>query len=704
MATQSNRTLKVATPLGTDVLLIQQFTGTEQISQLFHYDLQLISEDGEVQADKILGRAVTVEYLLPNDAGTRFFNGFVTEFSQVSYQERFHQYRALLRPWFWFLTRTSDCRIFQAKSVPQIFSEVAQAAGFSDFKLNLQGTYPSRDYCVQYRETDFNFLSRLLEFEGIHYYFEHTNGKHTMVLADDASAHAKIAGYATVPYFPPTAPGTQRTRDHLESWSFSKSVQPGSFATTDYDYLAPKTPLSATKVVARAHNRASHEMFDYPADLATPQRSESERIAKIRIEELQSYQSVASGQGNAAGLATGYRFKLDDYPRTDLNHDYLIVGTVVTVHSDAHGTGAAGDVEFSISVEAVDATEPFRPARVTPKPLIQGAQTAIVVGGQGDEIFTDKHGRVKVQFYWDREGNKDDKSGCWIRVSQVWSGDQWGSMHIPRVGHEVIVSFLEGDPDRPIITGRVYNGDLMPPYSLPDNKTQSGIKSRSSKGGSPDNFNEIRFEDKKGEELFTIHAEKDHSLSVENDENHTVGHDETHSVGHDESHSVGNDRTKGINGNESVTVGKDRTESVGGNESISIGKNRSEAVGGNESIDVAKDQTVNVGSNRTLSVAKDESISIAGNRADEVAKNETVSINENRTHSIGKSDNLKVANKLIIDAGDEIVIKTGSASITMKSDGSIKIAGQDITIEASGKINAKASGEIVMKGSKIAQN
>src|SRR5450631_250864 len=699
--TQANRTLKVVTPLGTDVLLIQQITGTEQISQLFHYDLQLISEDGEVQVDKILGRSVTVQYLLPGGAGSRFFNGYVTEFSQVSYQERFHQYRAVLRPWFWFLTRTSDCRIFQSKSVPQIFSDVAQAAGFSDFKLKLQGTYASRDYCVQYRETDFNFLSRLLEFEGIHYYFEHKDGKHTMVLADDASAHAKIEGYETVPYFPPSAPGTQRGRDHLESWSFSKSVQPGSFATTDYDYLAPKTPLAATQVVSRAHNRSSYEMFDYPADLAKPQRTESERIAKIRIEELQSYQSVASGQGNAAGLTTGFRFKLEDYPRADLNHDYLIVGTVVTVHSDAHGSGAAGEVEFSISVEAVDATEQFRPARVTPKPLIQGAQTAIVVGGSGDEIFTDKYGRVKVQFYWDRQGNKDDKSGCWIRVSQIWAGDQWGSMHIPRVGQEVIVSFLEGDPDRPIITGRVYNGDLMPPYSLPDNKTQSGIKSRSSKGGSPDNFNEIRFEDKKGEELFTIHAEKDHELSVENDENHTVGHDETHSVGHNESLSVGNDRQKSVKSNESVSIGKNRTETVGDNESITVGKTRTVSVGDSESLDVSKNQTESVGGSRTLSVGKDETISISGSRADQVEKNEDVTISENRTHSVGKNDSLKVTNKLIIDAGDEIVIKTGSASITMKSDGTIKIAGQDITIEASGKINAKASGDIVLKGSKV---
>jgi type VI secretion system secreted protein VgrG len=704
MATQSNRTLKVATPLGTDVLLIQRLTGTEQISQLFHYDLQLISEDGEVQVDKILGKAVTVQYLLPDNAGTRFFSGFVTEFSQVAYQERYHQYRAVVRPWFWFLTRTSDCRIFQAKSVPQIFNDVAKAAGFSDFKLKLQGTYASRDYCVQYRETDFNFLSRLMELEGIHYYFEHQDGKHIMVLADDPSAHTKIAGYETVPYFPPTAPGAQRTRDHLESWSFSKSVQPGSFATTDYDYLAPKTPLSATEVISRSHDRASFEMFDYPADLAKPQRSESERIAKIRIQELQSTQTVASGHGNAAGLAAGHRFKLEKYPRADLNHDYLIVGTAVTVHSDEHGTGGGGDVEFSISGDAVDATQPFRPARVTPKPLIQGAQTAIVVGGSGDEIFTDKYGRVKVQFYWDRQGNKDDKSGCWIRVSQIWSGDQWGSMHIPRVGQEVIVSFLDGDPDRPIITGRVYNGDLMPPYSLPDNKTQSGIKSRSSKDGSPDNFNEIRFEDKKGEELVTIHAEKNHELSVENDENHTVGHDETHSVGHDESHTVGNDRKKGVGNNENVSIGKNRTESVGDNESITVGKNRSVSVGASESLDVSKDQTESIGGSRTLSVGKDESITVSGSRTDQVGKNEEVTVSENRTHTVGKNDTLTISKKFIIDAGDEIVIKTGSASITMKSDGTISIAGQDISIEGSGKINVKASGDIAMKGSKISQN
>jgi type VI secretion system secreted protein VgrG len=696
--TQLNRSLKITTALGTDEVLLRRFSGSEQISQLFHYELALLSENAQLDVAKILGKPVTVQCDPEGSGKPRFFNGFVTEFAQVGYDERFHQYRAVIRPWFWFLTRTSDCRIFQGKSVLQIFEEVVKADGFTDYKSKLTGTYPTRDYCVQYRETDFNFLSRLMEQEGIHYFFEHQDGKHLMVLADDGGAHSKVPGYESVPYFPPSAPAALRNRDYLDYWSFSASVQSGSFATTDYDYLAPKNSLLDAATILKTHARAKYEMYDYPADLAKFDMGESARISKIRIQELQATQTVASGHGNAAGLATGHRFALNQYPRSDLNKDYLIVGSTLTVNSDPHATSGADSGEpFAISIEAIDATTPFRPARMTPKPLIQSAQTAIVVGPSGsDDIFTDKYGRVKVQFYWDRHGSGDDKSSCWIRVSQVWAGDQWGAMHIPRIGQEVIVNFLEGDPDRPIITGRVYNAGLMPPYELPANKTQSGIKSRSSKEGASANFNEIRFEDKKGQEVLVIHAEKDHSVSVEHDESHTVGNDESHSVGHD--------RKKSVSNNESVSIGKNRTESVGENESVSIGKNRTESVGENESVDVGKDQSVSVGANRSLSVDKDETISISGNRNDQVDKNENVTVNGNRTHTVGKDDSLSVKNKLVMEAGDEVVIKTGSASITMKSDGTITIAGQDVTVDASGKINLKASGDVGIKGSKISQN
>jgi type VI secretion system secreted protein VgrG len=311
-----------------------------------------------------------------------------------------------------------------------------------------------------------------------------------------------------------------------------------------------------------------------------------------------------------------------------------------------------------------------------------------VVGPKGEEIHTDEHGRIRVQFHWDRYGELNEASSCFVRVGQMGAGKSWGGIHIPRIGQEVIVSFLEGDPDRPLVIGSVYNGTNKPPFALPANRTQSGVRSRSSLNGTADNCNELRFEDKKGEELVFLHAEKDQTIEVENDESHSVGHD----------------RKKDVKNDETTTVGKNRTESVGENESISVGKDRSESVTGAESITIGKDRSLSIGASSTVSVGKDETISVANNRTDEVGKDEQVTIGKNRAHSVGEKDTLTVGKQLLIDAGEEIVIKAGSASITMKKDGTITIKGKDITLDGDGKINVKAGGDVILKGSKVTQN
>ena len=694
--TQSTRKVQITTPLGKDALIVSQFSGFEQMSSLFQFDISFLSEKGELNADDILGKEVTVKYDLPKGA-KRYFHGFVTEFSQGATDNRFHRYQVTVRPWLWFLTRSADCRIFQHKSVTEIFEEVVKHYGFTHYKLKVSGALNKMDYCVQYRETDFNFISRLLEQEGISYHFQHADGSHTMVLANDNSAHEKVPQYETVPYYPPDTPDAARARDHLSAWSFTKSVLPGAFATTDYDFTAPKNSLAGNSSISRPHAHSSFEIFDYPADLSKFDSGETSRIAKIRVQEIQSTYMTGHGSGDAAGLATGFKFKLDQYPRKDLNIEYLVTGTKIMITSDAGATGVADPgAECQISVDAIDAKTVFRPARVTPKPVVQGAQTAIVTGKGGEEIHTDEHARVKVQFHWDRQGKNDENSSCWIRVAQVWAGKQWGALHIPRIGQEVIVEFLEGDPDKPIITGRVYNGTNMPVYDLPANKTQSGVKSRSSKDGTPENFNEIRMEDKKGSEMLFIHAEKDQTIEVE--------HDESHSVGHDKSYTVGHDRKKSVEHDETVTVGNNRTESVGNNESISITKNRTKSVGESENLSVTKNQSESVGENRTLTVGKKESVTVGDDRVEEVAKNEKITIGKDRQHTIGENDMMKVGKKLLIDAGDEIMLVTGSASVTMKKDGTITIKGKDITLDASGKINLKASGDVIIKGSKVTQN
>jgi type VI secretion system secreted protein VgrG len=571
--------------------------------------------------------------------------------------------------------------------VPEIFRAVCQQAGFHDLQMRL-GSYQPVEYCVQYRETDFNFLSRLLEQEGIFYFLEHSKDKHVLVLADDVGQCQPVDGYDSVPFY---AASTleRRERDHLRSWSMQKSFQTGNFATREYNFQQPAPILAGTASISRKHDADKYEVFDFPSDTAQLTSTGVERVAKLRVQELQASQMMARGSGDAAGLAVGNAFKLTGHPRKPYNIQYLVTSTSIELTSDSYhaGSGAVG-TEFSVSLQAVDVREPYRPARVTPKAVIQGTQTAVVVGPKGDEIHTDEFGRIRVQFHWDRYGKLDDKSSCFVRVGQMWAGKNWGGIYIPRIGQEVIVSFLEGDPDRPLVIGSVYNGANKPPFPLPDNKTQSGIRSRSSLDGTGDNCNEFRFEDKKGSELVYLHAEKDQAIEVENDESHSIGHD----------------RKKEVKNDETTTIGKDRTESVGGSESISITKDRSESVGGAESISVGKDRSLAISGNSAVNVDKDETVSVTNNRTDEVGKDEEVTIGKNRTHSVGENDSLSIGKRLVIDVGDEIMIKAGDASITMKSDGTITIKGKDITLDAGGKINGKASGDVILKGSKVTQN
>ena len=685
---QDNRSVKITSPFGPNALIFERMSYVEQLNQPFHCEVALLSESGDLDPDHILGKAMSVSLATTDTTPMRHFHGIVTEFEQVGYSDRFHQYRAVMRPWFWLLTRTADCRIFQGKSVPDIFKEVCQLVG-GDLDMRL-GDYKTLEYCVQYRETDFNFLSRLLEREGIFYFFEHSDDKHTLVLTDDVGNCKSVTDYESVPFYPAPAQGAAappRERDHLQTWSFQKSLLPGTFASRDYNFEQPTPIPEGTSSISRPYQHSTYEIYDYPAEAVPLNSSGVEKVAKLRVQELQVPQLTARGSGDAAGLAAGHLFKLTGHPRESLDIQYLITSASIELSAAAYHAGAGGgETQFSITVEAVDARAPYRPARVTPRPVIHGTQTAVVVGPKGEEIYTDTHGQIKVQFHWDRKGKMDDKSSCWMRVGQIWAGKAWGAIYIPRVGHEVIVSFLEGDPDRPLVIGSVYHATNPPPYGLPDNKTQSGIKSESSKGGGGNN--ELRFEDKKGAELVYLHAQKDRAISVENDENHDVGHDRTKKVKNDESSSIGKDRTESVGGNESIAIEKDRLENVKGNESISIGKDYSQTIGGG----------------RTLSVAKDESISVSGGRTDQVTKDEQVNIGQKRSQSVGDNDTLSVGKKLAIDAGEEIEIVAGSASITMKKDGTISVKGKDITLSGDGDITIKAGGNVVIKGSKVSQN
>ena len=639
---QDSRSVQLDGPTAFKGLKVAHFKGREQLSRPFQYDVTLYGSDnpgsdGALDADRILGQSATVALVTNASGGMRYFNGIVTEFAHIGFTERSHQYRAVLRPAFWLLTRRADCRVFQKKSTTDIFADVCQQAGSITHRLALSSRYEPWDYRVQYRETDFDFLSRLLEHEGIYYYFEHAAGKHTLVLTDDVGKLTSASGYEEVPYYPASSTPVQRERDNLSEWTVSKSFQAAAFASLEYNFETPAAAARAASPVASRKDSSRYEMFEYPAGSHQLTSAGVEKLAKVRAEQLQAAQSVSRSEGDAAGLGAGRLFKLTGHSRKDFNKKYLVVGATIEMASEpvvdsigqfreatSHGPQAA---QVHLAIECVEADSPWRPERVTTKPVIQGAQTARVVGASGKEIWTDKYGRVKVQFHWDRVGKSDDASSCWVRVASTWAGKNWGAQYVPRVGQEVVVSFLEGDPDRPLVIGSVYNGDHLPPYELPTNGTRSGVKSRVSADGTAENFNELRFEDKKGSEEIYLHAEKDMQVIVENNQTISVGAtkkdkgDRTTTIQHDDKLSVGNDLTAEIKGKETHTVTKDRVTNAKENDTLDVGK------------------------------------------------------------------------KLTITAGDEIVLQTSDATIIMKKNGDITIKGKKIII--------KGSGDVIVKGQKI---
>ena len=669
-ATQANRNISVKTILDDDVLLFHRMTANENLGGLFSFDLDLLSANPEINFQEMLGQSMTVQYQRL-DKEIRYFNGIVSCFTQAGSHGDLSLYRATLRPWFWFLTRNADSRIFQNKTVPDIIKEVFREHGFSDFEESLTGSHREWEYCVQYRESDFSFISRLLEQEGIYYYFKHEDGKHTLVLADSVNAHETVPGYEEVPYYPPEE-NERRERDHLYSWTLSQHIQPGAYVLNGFDFKKPKANLLVNATLPREHEKANYEIYDYPG--AYIESTDGENYARNRIEELQAQHEEAQGKGNAGGLAVGSLFTLTNhFPREDQNRQYLISTAYYQLGPQEYESKFqnGNEATFTTSIGVIDAEQPFRTPRNTKKPIVRGIQTAIVVGPQGEEIHTDEYGRVKVQFHWDRYGDANENSSCWIRVAHIWAGNNWGGVHLPRIGQEVIVDFLEGNPDRPLITGRVYNDDNMPPYELPGNKTQSGIKSRSSKGGTPQNFNEIRFEDKKDSEEVYVHAEKDYNSHVENDQSTTVEHDQFN--------TIGNDRTKDVGNDETNTIGNDQSSSIGNNQTITIGN----------------DQTTSIGKNQDVSVGTDLSISIGNNESINIGKNLSESVGGESTLAVTESYSVQ-AKKIMMVAEDEIIFKTGNAQIVMKKNGDITLKGKNISVQG--------SGDVVLKGTKVISN
>lgn len=622
-ATQRHRSIAVKTTLGEDLLLLQRMTGHEALGRLFAYKLDLLSSDPDIEFETILGTNATVRYQTPK-GGTRYFNGFVAEFRYVGERGHYAAYEATLRPWLWFLTRTADCRIFQQMTVPEIIEKIFTDHGFTDFHSVLSRSYRKWEYCVQYRESDFHFVSRLMEQEGIYYFPKHENGKHTIVLADSYSAHDIYPNYDEIPCSP-----SDRAihMEHISHLDVAKQVLPGVIALNDFNFEKPKADLKANAPQPRSHEKADFEVYDYPGEYE--ERFDGDAYAQTRIEELHSRYEVASGKGNAAGLAVGYLFNLTDHPRGPQNREHLIIEADYEMRSEEFESGSggvgAGEQQFLVTFSTIDSHEQFRSARITPRPTIRGPQTATVVGKSGEEIWTDKYGRVKVQFHWDRYGNKDQDSSCWIRVSQGWAGKKWGAIYIPRIGQEVIVDFLEGDPDRPIITGRVYNADAMPPYELPAEQTKSTLKSNSSKGGA--GFNEIRFEDKKGDEQIFIHGEKNQDTRIKNDALEWIGHNrhlivkqKQYEQVEGEKHLIvkagdggAGDQFEKVEGDKHQKVQGDHNQKVEGTLSIDVDRDKQESVGSNYAMDAGTEIHMKGGTNVVIESNTTLTLKVGGN-------------------------------------------------------------------------------------------
>jgi type VI secretion system secreted protein VgrG len=666
------RTAVFASPLGEGPLLFYSMSGREALGRPFLYEVDLLSHDFDIDLSALLGQPASVA-LERNDGSVREFTGIVTHFALTGRHGKFVRYRAELRPWLWLLGNRVNSRIFQNQTVPAVLKTMFREHGWTDFQPLLHGEYRTWEYLVQYRESDLNFVSRIMEQEGIYYYFKHGDGKHTLVLADSYSAHEASPGNEELPYFPPVE-RERRDVEHVNGWQASRRIRAGKYAAVDYNFKRATTLVTGQRSTPNNHSHAGAELFDFPGGFYEP--AEAAEQSKVRLEEHQADYELVEGSATARSLFAGSLFSLTDFPREDQNKEYLITEAVHELRTSEYESGQMDDIEpdYQLRFVAIDAKRPYRAPRITRKPVVEGPQPAVVVGQADQEIWTDMYGRVRVQFFWDREGKYDENSSCFVRVAQIWAGSGFGGIHLPRIGHEVIVDFLEGDPDRPIITGRVYNATNMPPYTLPDSQTQSGIKSRSTLGGTPDNFNEIRFEDKKNEEELHIQAEKDLTALIK--------HDRTTTILRNDTLNITGDQFIKIHGNLSMTV-EGVTEKTNPDKAKPI--KSSMAVTGSHDVK-ASDKIAMAAPNEISLTVGGSSITITPSSITLSAGGSTIVVDANVfAHSSGDTSLMLDANGFIKSSGGASLLVDPNACL-QSSGGSQLLLDGDANLTSSGAV------------------
>ena len=668
--------------------VLRSIQGTEALSTPFIYTLELLSAREDINPQDVLGTTMTVT--LETASEPRQFHGRVASFRAVSTEEQMTLCRVELRPFLWSLGHRVNYRVFRRLTVPAIVKAVCQEHRTSDIRFSLVGDHPVRDYVVQHGESDLAFISRLLEDEGIHYFFEHHRDRHELVLHDGLGGHEAVTGYESIDY-QPFDPHRRALEEQIWSWQLQQSAGPEAVSLVAFDHERPKADLAVT---CSAGERSSHGVMEFPGGYLD--KEQGRNVARVRLEELAVASRNTTGVTNARGLRVGRRFRLNRFPRQDQNREYLVTSASFSLRAPdiASTSRPSNDPTYECTFSVLDTETTFRPRRRIRKPQAVGPQTAMVVAaadGDESEIWSDKSGRVLVRFHWMHDADPTLERSCWARVSQASAGRGWGAMHVPRIGQEVVIEFLNGDPDQPIIVGAVYNGDNVPPYDVP---TQSGVRTHSTPKGGSNDFNEIRFEDRKGSEELYVHAQKTQTTVVRGDQTVSVGGGRSLSVGGDDSNTIGGKRTS--------TIQKDDNLEVAGSETIAVA--RAMSVSAASLSLCAGSLTASYGGNASTTIGSDETVSVTGRQTITVTQDRTVEVTGRSTTKVGSTEAHQVGGRFAVDAGRDIVLSSGGASITLKKSGEIILAGTTIIVDGSSSIALDSSGTVSVKGSKIKHN
>lgn len=696
--TQDAHHLRIQSSLGDNQFLLRRFNCVEGLSRLFQVELDLLSPNGEIRPQDIVGEALGV-IIQPEGKPKRFFHGFVKSFQYAGLEKRgLYAYKAEVVPWLWFLSKRTDCRVFQNQTVQEIIETLFAQLGYADYVFSLVEEHAKLEYCVQYNESDLDFISRLLEREGIYYFYEHLEDKSLLHFSDSASNYEEMAPAEIV-----HSSGLRKIY-YIRLWQHLYQYCSGAYAQTDFNFERfNQSLLTETTTTLKLKNSTSFSRFEFPGYYQ--ENDLGRTLTKLRMQQEEMNFERITAASNVHTLEVGKKFMLkSDEARADHNQFFMVMEIRHSAYDPSYLEIESDEPAYSNQFVCIPAATTFRPASVTPRPRIDGVQTAVVVGKAGDEIYTDKYGRIKIQFHWDRYGAKDENSSCWVRVSTPWAGNKWGTVTIPRVGQEVVVTFVNGDPDQPLVIGSVYNSAQMPPYPLPEGKSMMGMKSRSIKGEGS-SYNELVIDDTNGSEGFRINAQKNYDMKVGNDSNtHVVNNhtgkidgnstttikgDSTHTTQGNDTFTVEGNRTATVSGNQESTVKGNSTSTVVGKADVSVNGDTTFTGGGNDTVSIKSDQKISVGANQTISVGADQKTTVGANQEILVGANQTVQVDGKQQVGVKSqevlvdSEALLSANQIVQVGKSEVVLAVGDAFISINS-GSITISFQGSTITLDG--------------------